>query len=201
MRLAAVVCLVVLVTACAVRPTVPGTSVPWAERHAQMAALDSWRAIGRIAFKNDEEGGQGSLRWTQRRSDASIRVSGPFGAGAYEINWNPEELVVTSRNGAVAAAYSGSDAAEQFLTAQLGWTFPAVSTRYWILGVPDPASASREQFDDDGWLATIEQNGWLVSYDGFAVRGELWLPRKITMESERGRLRLVVDRWETGELR
>lgn len=179
----------------------PGTSVPWAERRVQLAALQSWQAIGRIAFKNADEGGQGSLRWTQRGSDASIRVSGPFGAGAYEINWDPETLVVTSRDGEVAAAYSGPDAAEQFLATQLGWTFPAVSTRYWILGIPDPVSASREQFDADGWLVSIEQNGWRVVYDGFVVREELWLPRKITMESDHGRLRLVVDRWETGNSR
>ena len=183
---------------CAIQPTVPGTSIAWSERQSELQALDVWQARGRIAVKSGDDGAQGSLRWDQDGSEARIRVSGPFGAGAYEIDWNPDRVVVTSRDGEVAAAYTGADAADQFLSEQLGWTFPAINTRYWILGVPDPDFASREQFDTDGWLVGIEQNGWSVAYDGFQLRDEVWLPRKITMENDRARLRLVVDRWKTG---
>jgi outer membrane lipoprotein LolB len=187
--------LIFMVVGCAMQPTVPGTSVHWDQRRDRLLQLEQWSARGRIAVKHTDGGGQGRINWSQVGSDSRIQLSGPFGTGAYEIAWNAEHLVVTAKDGTVQAAYAGRDAARQFLDEQLGWSFPAVSTRYWILGVPDPDFASRERFDDEGWLTGIEQNGWIVVYDGFAENDELWLPRKIVMENENARVKVVVDHW------
>ena len=183
------------IVGCATRSTVPGSDIAWDKREQQILGLSGWQARGRIAVKSGDDGGQGSIQWDQKGSSARIRLSGPFGAGAFEIAWNPDTVVVTDKDGEVELAYSGPDAAEQFLTQQLGWAFPAISTRYWILGVLDPDFDGRERFGPDGWLVGIEQNGWSVAYDGFAVRDEVWLPSKIVMENDRARVRLVVDRW------
>ena len=80
-----------------------------------------------------------------------IRLSGPFGAGAYEINWMPGEITVYSR-GTEAALVLGPDAAERFLAEQVGWSFPVTSVRYWLLGLADPAAPAAEQVDAGGRL-------------------------------------------------
>jgi len=96
------------------------------------------------------------MLWRQSGDTSLIRVSGPFGAGAYEIRWDPASLTVTSRNGEYTRDFTGADAAEQFLTEQLGWSFPAISTRYWLLGLPDPAFQSHATRDADGALLSLE---------------------------------------------
>jgi outer membrane lipoprotein LolB len=185
----------VLVGGCAGQPRVPGTDVAWDDRRNVLASIPDWRARGRIAVKSEDGGGQGNIRWQQAGSASSIYLSGPFGAGAYEISWDDSSVEVRGKAGDVELAYNGPDAAEQFLVEQLGWSFPAMSLRYWILGVPDPAFDSHEQFDTQGWLAGIHQNGWIIDYEDFEVRDEIWLPRRIVMNSDNARVRLVVDDW------
>jgi len=92
-------------------------------------------------------------------------------------------------------SYAGPDAIERFLTDQLGWSFPARSTRYWILGIADPRFSSRTEHDADGWLVTLEQDGWVVMYDRFVEAQGRWMPRKIVMENEQARVKLIVDQW------
>jgi len=192
------VVLLVLITigGCATQPTVPGGSIDWVERRAQLLGLSEWQARGRIAVKSTESGGQGDIHWQQMSHGSRVRLSGPFGAGAYEIAWDAESVVVLGKAGDVTMAYAGRDSAERFLTDQLGWSFPAMSLRYWILGVPDPNVESSEQFDPDGWLSGIEQDGWSIDYDGFEIRNDVWLPERIVMNNERARVKLIVDDWE-----
>ena len=184
-----------ILAGCSMRPTIPGTDLDWDEREAALSALDGWQAYGRIAVKSGQEGGQGNLRWYQTGKHARIQLSGPFGVGAYELAWDSDSLVVSTKAGEVAAAYAGPEAAEQFLTDQLGWSFPAISIRYWILGIADPQYASDRRFDGDGWLTTIEQNDWSIVYDGFSRHAGQWLPDRIVMNNERARVRLVIDDW------
>ena len=178
----------------ALRP--PAAEISWEQRRDRLLGLEQWQARGRIAVKSESGGGQGDLQWQQNGATSRIRVSGPFGAGAYEIRWDPATLTVTSRNGEFARAYSGPDAAEQFLAEQLGWSFPAASTRYWMLGVLDPAFPGEERRAADGGLAGLSQNGWSVTYDRFGEAIGLPMPAKLTLQSERARVRLVIDRWD-----
>jgi outer membrane lipoprotein LolB len=187
---------VLLVGGCALQPTVPGTSVAWDERRAQLEATSQWEARGRIAVKSSDGGGQGSIQWFQAGVGSRVLLRGPFGAGGYEITWDAERIEVTDKSGEVEAAYSGPNAAEQFLMDQLGWAFPAMSLRYWMLGVPDPEFDSDEQFDTEGWLVGIQQNGWTVDYDGFKAWGDLWLPRRMVLNHDEARVKLVIDDWK-----
>jgi outer membrane lipoprotein LolB len=180
---------------CAMQPTVPGTSVAWGERRVQLAEVSDWQARGRIAVKSAEGGGQGSIQWFQAGAGSRVLLRGPFGAGGYEISWDAERIEVVDKSGQVEEAYTGPNAAEAFLLDQLGWSFPAMSLRYWMLGVPDPEFDSDEQFDTDGWLVAIQQNGWSVGYDGFKAWDDVWLPRRMVLSHDEARVKLVIDNW------
>jgi outer membrane lipoprotein LolB len=195
LRAALIALLVVVSAGCATRPTLPASGIDWDNRARQLAGAETWQARGRIAVKSDNGGGQGNLRWSQAGADTRVNLSGPFGAGAYEIAWDDERIVVSSKKGERIADYTGRDAADRFVEGQLGWSFPARSIRYWLLGIADPAFDSRRRFDDGGWLSEIDQNGWTVTYSRFKQVADTYLPGKIVMESDRGRVRLVVDQW------
>jgi outer membrane lipoprotein LolB len=187
--------LLMLASGCAMRPQIPGTGLNWDQREVELGELENWQAHGRIAVKSDDGGGQGKLHWYQTDAHARIQLSGPFGVGAYELAWDSDSLVVRTKAGEVTAAYAGPQAAEQFLVDQLGWSFPAISVRYWILGIVDPQFASSRQFDRDGWLIGIEQNDWSIAYDGFSLYQDQWLPKKIVMQNDSSRVKLIVDKW------
>jgi outer membrane lipoprotein LolB len=195
-RLLATLLAALILGGCALqRPEPAGSAADWDARRAALATLTGWQARGRIAIKSDTRGGQGDLRWQQQGDTTRIRVSGPFGAGAYEIRWDPQRLTVASRDGEFTRAYTGADAAEQFLTEQLGWSFPAVSTRYWLLGLADPAHPAIETRAPDGSLATLDQNGWTITYDRYADQSGTPMPTRLTVQNPQARLRLVIDHW------
>lgn len=190
--------LALLLGACATRAPLPDGGFDWVQREARLAAERLWQARGRIAYRSGPDGGQGSLTWTQSGSTARISLRGPFGAGAYRIEWDDQRIVVNSKLGERVAEYTGRDAADRFLEDQLGWTFPAGSIRYWLLGIADPEFPGRRRFDEHGRLAGIEQNGWDVGYDRFVESHGYLMPGRITVESERARVKLVVDEWSVG---
>ncbi|HHQ13787.1 MAG TPA: outer membrane lipoprotein LolB, partial [Chromatiales bacterium] len=196
LRVAGLLCLVLGLSGCALRPTVPGSSVRWSERQADLQSLPGWELRGRIAVKSGNAGGQGRLRWQQAGDSARLRLSGPLGSGSMEIRWDSGQVVLTDRKGEVTAAYSGPDAVEQFLDQQLGWHFPAVHLRYWVLGIPDPHSRARQIFDPDGWLMQIDQDGWQVGYSEFRQYSGQWIPHRVSIEDEHARVRLVIDDWK-----
>jgi len=192
-RRGALLMLSLAVASCAIRPTVPGTDVAWERRAGELATLEQWLLRGRIGVRTPDGGSQGRLQWRQAGDAAELRLSGPFGAGGFEIRWDPGSVTVTDGDGEVAAAYTGPAALDRFVAARLGWTFPAGNARYWLLGVPAPDAPHRQVFDADGWLAAIEQDGWRIEYDGFQRHGDDWLPRKLSLASDAGRVRVVVD--------
>lgn len=194
--------LLVLVTAgCSVVKTVdtPLTETDWAERSAVLAAAPNWSFSGRLGVKDliAGEATQANLRWVQDADATALRLSGPFGSGASEVLLTPRTLRVIDGDGEEMLEYSGSDAAERFLDDQLGWSFPADSTRYWVRGLADPAAPADLVFGDDGLLASIAQHGWQIAYDRYSiVASGISMPTRLEMQSERARLRIVISKWQ-----
>jgi outer membrane lipoprotein LolB len=190
--------LVMLAQGCALRRDAAVTVTDWDARSAQLRAIDTWQVRGRIALKSADGGAQGDLRWDQQGERSQIRVSGPFGAGRYDISWDRALLSVDSRDGEFSRAYTGPDAAEQFLAEQIGWSFPADSVRHWLLGLPDPEFPVAETRDAAGRPSSLVQNGWTVTYQRFTETAGTLMPQRLTLASDRARVRLVLDHWCLG---
>ena len=185
---------VALLSACTLqRPQ----AINWAARRAELVAWRDWNAMGRIAVRSERGGAQGDLSWEQRGEETRVRVNGPFGVGAYELQWTPRELTVTGKGGTFSRSYDGPESMNDFLVEQLGWPFPGASVRYWLLAVPDPAAPQAEEhFDEHGQLSSMEQAGWSIGFEKFALNGREWLPTRVTLTSAKARIRLALDQWE-----
>lgn len=174
-------------------PVVPA---PLAERETRLLALAGFDARGRIAVRQGSRGGQGNLRWQQAGDDATIGITGPFGAGAVEILWNRDRVAIRSRDGETVREYLGNDAAEAFVAEQIGVPVPVQALRYWLLGLVDPAAEARDERDTEGRLTLLDQHGWTLRYAEHRLVGDLWLPRRLDVTREDARLRLVIDDWQ-----
>ncbi|MSR08392.1 MAG: outer membrane lipoprotein LolB [Gammaproteobacteria bacterium] len=184
-----------LLAGCATTPRPGEPRLSPAGRRAAIEAVDTWEARGRIALKTAGASGQGSFTWLQTGDRTVLRVAGPFGAEAREIRWDPDRLTVLSGQGEVAVDYAGPDAAERFLEEQLGWSLPMADARRWLVGLAGLASPASETLDSTGLLASLTQDGWVVSFDEYRTEGRIALPRKLVLQSAVGRIRLVIDQW------
>jgi outer membrane lipoprotein LolB len=182
---------VLILAACKTLPPAPPESAPWEVRKTALQARDTFDLKGRIAVAAGQEGFNANLRWQQRGRQSELALDGPLGVGGVRILSEGNALKVLNPRG----EQLDSDAAKQEIQAKLGFEPPISSLRYWVLGVPDPASAAEEALDDSQRLATLKQNGWQIDYTAYAnVRGQS-LPAKATLTREGVRVRLLVDDW------
>lgn len=179
---------------CAGCATVPRPSPPtlsWEQRLPALQAIGRFEISGRVAASDGREGFSAGLHWRQQADQATLDLSAPLGFGAAHIVDGPEGLTFTNAQGVMLTR----DEASQQLAATLGFEPPLGSLRYWVLGASDPAFPAEESIDAQQRLAHLEQDGWHVDCDEYALVGEQWLPRRITVTRQGLRLKLVVDTW------
>lgn len=200
MRLLFSLTLICFLAACSLRqPEAPD----WDASRNAMLMAENWGFYGRMAVKIDDaskadarSGGQVSVRWRQTEKVSRVRLSGPFGAGAWELVWDPQQVTASDAKGERAIRYTGPAAAENFMRAELGWVFPADSIRYWVRGLPAPLTDAQEEFDEDGRLAGIRQQDWEVTYERYGKFDGLFLPARMSILGRGVHLRLNITKWQ-----
>lgn len=196
MRHALHVAAALLLVACAVAPPRPAT-VPatYEARRTLLQAAGQFRLEARIAAAVGQEGFSAGLTWMQRGRRSQISLQAPLGFGSAEILRDGDTLSLRSSRG---DHYEGDGALEE-LSRRLGFAPPLDSLRYWVLGVPDPGLPGIETPDEAQRLSVLEQAGWRIQFQEYRSFGagplEAVLPRRLTLEREGVRLRLVADRW------
>jgi outer membrane lipoprotein LolB len=188
--------LIVLLSACTLRQPV---QTEWEAQRALVQNTSDWKFTGRMAIKSETEeqvGGQVSVRWRQEGDVSQIRLSGPLGAGAWELLWTPERIQVGDSSGERSIQYTGPSAAEDFMRAELGWAFPAQSIRYWVRALAAPEAPSQASYAEDGQLLELVQHGWTISFQRYAEFDGIYMPVKIAMSGRGVRLRIVIARWD-----
>lgn len=184
--------LVVLGGCRTVPPAAPGP--PWQLRRPQLQARAHFVLRGRVAVAAGTQGFNARLRWVEDGAHAQVALEGPLGAGGIEIDATGEDLRIAMPNG----AHLASDAARAELAARLGFDPPLTSLRYWILGVPDPASPADETLDPrQQRLTQLLQDGWRIDYAGYVAVGSEWLPARLTLSRADVRVKLLVDDWQS----
>ena len=162
-----------------------------------MLAIDSWTMRGRVAVRDAEgEGGQASLTWQQTGERSALTFAGPLGAGRVDLIVEPDRIRFIDAGNEQTLEYTGADAAERFMSEQLGWSFPVRSARYWMRGLLDPDARGKRLLTADGELAGLSQHGWSVAYQRFAEHDGQSLPTKLQLEHPRLRLRVVISDWQ-----
>ncbi len=185
--------ILLLVGGCATGPRPRPIDDESARREA-LQALGAWTLSGRFAVAAGNEGFSGGLEWQQRGSHAELALRGPMGGEAIRMHVDGADYVVETPDG---ASYDG-ERAQRLLAERIGAVrpLPVQDMRYWLLGVPAPATPHEETLGTDQRLASLNQSGWLIRYGGFETVGELVLPQRIEMTTQGLRLRVVVTDWQ-----
>lgn len=187
--------IVLLLTGCATRQA----DAPDSTASDLVGAVEAWQFKGRLAVRVEDDpdaSGQLNILWQQADEISDVRLSGPFGAGAWQLRWEPERVSVVDADGERSIEYTGPDAAGEFMRRELGWAFPADGIRYWVRGLADPAGAAEVQRSSTGALQGLQQYGWDIAYDRFGEFDGLSLPTRFTIEGRGVRMRMAIGRWQ-----
>ncbi len=184
----------VALAGCRTVPVPAPAAAPWDTRRPALQGREHFELKGRVAVAAGSQGFNARLRWAQEGSRAQVALEGPLGTGAVHIDAEGSDLDIVTASGARLT----SDAARAELSARLGFDPPLASLRYWILGVPDPASPADETLDPARQrLTRLEQDGWRIDYGSYVAVGSEWLPARLTLERADVRVKLLVDDWQS----
>jgi|GEM_PF-823329 len=165
----------------------------WDQHQDALLQVESWSVFGKLGLRSATDSFTATLQWRQVGDDYRIRLSGPFGAGALQIEG--DEQGVTLRTGEGQEYAAGSP--EELLYQHLGWSVPLSGLRYWMLGRTQPEQeVSNLAIDDAGRAKQFAQAHWLIDYQSYRNVGELSLPRKASLTSNRVVANVLVTRWQ-----
>jgi outer membrane lipoprotein LolB len=190
-RLALGLACVVALSACVTPPRVSPQAQTWEMRRAGLQQREQFELKARVAVAAGQEGFNARLRWRQQGAQSQLALDGPFGVGGAQVVLDGQTLRVRTSRGEEL----NDEAARGELRARLGFEPPLQSLRYWIQGVPDPATPAQEMLDDRQRLASLRQDGWEIDYGSYLPSGDEWLPERMTLRREGVRVRLLIDGW------
>lgn len=178
-----------------IAPTVAPEEVVagWPARRAQLQMRAQFTAQGRIGVVAGSDGFNGHLRWIQDGARSTVSLDGPLGMGGVRIVNDAGALIVTNPAGEAFDSQAAHDA----LVRRLGFEPPLHSLRYWIQGVPDPATLSTERLSAQGYLGTLVQSGWTVTFSDYMRTADGALPQKLTVARDQVRVKLVIEAWHS----
>ncbi len=198
-RLAGALASLALFAGCATSPASRVPLSPEAEA-AWLQGLERFTLTGKAGVRAGVEGEKGcncSVNWQQRGDEASLRLSGPLGAGSLRLTYRPGYLRVNGGRGEVLEG----DEAVAVLTREVGFVPPFDALRYWVRGLPAPGEAPAEQkAGADGRIEELVQQQWRIRYERWnsvnTRQGRVQLPGRLTATRDDVRLRLVIERWK-----
>jgi outer membrane lipoprotein LolB len=177
-------CLVLMLSACSTVPVGPENHYSKIARE-HLYQLERWSFEGRLALTGINDSWSASINWGHRPDDEKIKLSGPLGQGATVILLTGDLVTIDRGDGRAQS----STQPEAFINQQLGMFVPVRSLRYWVVGLPEPASAYVET------VAGFKQAGWLIEYKQMQPVDDQSMPRKITVTNEQVKLKLILDEW------
>ncbi|WP_455208330.1 lipoprotein insertase outer membrane protein LolB [Kaarinaea lacus] len=163
------------------------------QRQAQLASVNNWELNGRISLVTNAEAWSGQLYWQQgAESEYFIQFNAPSGQGAMQLLGSNEGVELRLANG---QSYNAKDA-QALLRQETNWNIPIDGLWYWVRGLPDPQLPVKIlTLDPQGSIQDMKQNDWHVQYDRYQQYGAFSFPRKIVIEHQDMKIRLIVTQW------
>jgi len=168
-----------------------GTIVPdaaWEQRRATLAALNDFKADGKIALRTSERSESASMIWVQSGESSYVNLSGPLGTGATNLRSDGKTVTIT-RNGETQ-----SYDAENYATLD-EFGVPLGTVGYWARGIPDPSLPIEALSVEGNLLRSLAQSGWTITYGRYDYFGSFTLPTRLQLAKGDSLVRIFLYDW------
>jgi len=138
------------------------------------------------------------LQWKQEGKGLLMLLEAPFGQGVFRIDTVADGgYRLELPDGQVFE----NSSPEALLDAVFGWSMPISGMYYWIRGLPRPGSDYLDSLYDSGRTRSIHQDRWSIEYREYFEDGpDPRLPRRMDLERDDIRIKLVIERWQQAEV-
>jgi outer membrane lipoprotein LolB len=168
-----------------------------ATRAAWLASQPDWSFAGRVAVNANGKGGSGRIDWQQTGTGYLVALSAPVTRQSWRLGGDLQTRAARLE-GLEGGLREGADA-DRLLREATGWDIPVASMVHWARGVADPSAATEGvEYDADGRLRTLTQEGWRVDYlDWFPAEGSRpFMPRRMEARRQGATVKVAVDQWQ-----
>jgi outer membrane lipoprotein LolB len=179
--------------ACASTQRVAESDLAWQEHQAAHSALTHWELRGRIALQDGSRSEAASLNWKQRGSDSTLDLQGPVGMGATRVESDGHRVRVDDGSSILYLDEAG------YVDDQGEWLLPLAELAWWVRGIPAPGTPVSSQQVEKGLLRALNQSGWSIRYDEYQRSGEWILPRRVELQREQQRAKLLIRSWQIND--
>lgn len=184
------------VSGCATQPTVAPIPAPenlaiHQQHLAKLANIQAFSLKGRLGVVTQKQGFSGSVEWQHQATTDNIDVYSPVGSKLANIAKTPSQVVLTDQKG---HSIKASDA-ETLTETTLGFRLPLAGLSDWAVGRPTSSKIEASNWDAQGRLVTLKQDGWDIGFENYAESNGQFLPNKIVLKSEKVNLKLLVEKW------
>ena len=186
-----------LLTACASNKTLTGSTVQWHKQKQQINQIKHWSVKGKIAVTTPEEKFSSNYSWQHAPIHQELMLYGAFGnTYAHLIDKNQLATLTLSNKDVFQ-----SDDVERLSEKILGYPFPIGKMQYWFKGLPHPENNGELEYDEFGYLKSINHEQWKISYrkyQRFKRFNQIMLPTKITITNGQITIKLSNRNWKIG---
>lgn len=191
---------VLLLAACATAPPLDSEQrlrAPlYEQRLARLEPIGSWSLEGRLAVRDEADGGSGSLRWQQDGGSSRMDFHGALGRGAWRLVADPGGAELAFADGALHRAES----IDALVHGQIGWAVPVESLAWWVRGLAAPGKVQGRRLDEEGRLSELRQDGWRVEFGRYGEvagpGGGIAMPLRMTARQADRTVKLAIRSWE-----
>lgn len=180
-----------LLAGCSLTP--PAQTAKISRFEAAPSALASFQLQGRVALRSGEQQFSGGLNWRRVANTEVLLMSTPLGQGVAELRRDSGGVELIDRDG---KHHQAADA-ESLLRAVTGLQLPLSGLAAWVTGAPRAGATFSAEQDEQGRLASLDQDGWHIEFSRYVQALGGWLPGRLV--ARRGadlEVKLVVDGWE-----
>lgn len=147
---------------------------------------DDWYFEGRLAVVG-QDSIAAMIKWRHAADRDEVELSGPLSQGKVVMTVVAGMAVVD--DGETKKEYEGD--VDRLMARIFGVDMPVTALKYWVFGVVDPGRAWQSSGGEG-----FQQGGWQVSYKEVRQVGVDMLPRKIFIDNQQTKIKLIIDDWE-----
>lgn len=190
--------LVLILSGCSsVPPSQENYSVDWQNQKAVLEQLDTFKATGKIGYKDPEHRQSLNFILKHANSFSELKLLSIFGQTILTVQMTPTGAMVTNSDGKVQTAQQ-ANALIQNLT---GLAIPVSQLPDWIKGLP--TQADNVTFNQSNTVESlnkmIDGRDWTLSYLNYQSvmnqQQSITLPKQMLLHQNDTEIKILISKW------
>lgn len=165
------------------------------QRETAVAKIVNWKIDARAGFTTANDSGSVSMIWDQKDKAYHITLIAPLGQGRLDLYGEGPDVVLNTSEGKTLYGES----AQNLIYRATGFIVPIESMERWIKGLPGIHPKIKIDYNNDGTIATMQQEDWNIEYLAYQTHNSALMPRKLRATNGDLKIKIVIKEWQTDE--